>query len=784
MSYRNKLLDTFLTVIACGIAAVWVIYPPATSIVPSKISILVPLLAFKLQSDHLGLVLQKSYKLIFAAIIATGISSCIIYLQCLVEDCYLDGRNRYITIIFSSPIIFLVPFSTQEGIMTPWTKLIDTGMALWYYGFMIIQTDVPLFTASWYLILCAAVPSVIVFFVTICICPLIFRLFPHKFKFRSVMTCSSLLLPSIDSFGRSLALWYEGTMEFLIAGGGNSEELDVRRRDCEKAAGRIKTIIRDLKSELWAELPTETLQDLEDTMELFFSQLAGIQLTYDSGYSGEAWDSVWAPLWTRLSVLKLGTVALLRNSSRDPTEANKKWMAIIKMEKGNGLIPELKKIRELQASTDVIYDQFVEVSICEEERVYKAAAEEGKFCDGAIERHSMPNRDTSRISFALISIIRFSQIVCDFRAIVLQEIVPKMESKFLWFSIPHFAFSFKLFFRNVCAIFVDLFKREKYLIDVNAVNSKDSFFISANVTKKFLLYPFRMALGLTVISLVLTIWGDSNPDIKKFEFWAYFPCVFCFLNTTGAAIVAGFLRVLGTLVGSAFAVVSILTMSGNSIAYFLLNLMLVFVAKLGALTNGYDRSWFVFIFTWQVVAFSAWDSGDDETVGLYRILATVSGVLAAVLMTCLLFPSFAYASLKGMTAQSILLNVEIVNDSMRKILENPSQADQNHNSLIRLTEDIRVSRKAIFSSASAEIRVLGSVKKNGMLLNIQRMVDDLNRKALVSHSAAKLAIMDPHVYSEVLNWDAELVTTIVDLLSRLKSGSKHMALIFLQADAA
>jgi hypothetical protein len=185
-------------------------------------------------------------------------------------------------------------------------------------------------------------------------------------------------------------------------------------------------------------------------------------------------------------------------------------------------------------------------------------------------------------------------------------------------------------------------------------------------------HAFRSVLSQQIIAQIALFVARQSPNqFGPVIIWAQLPVVFCFLSTVGGSLIKGTRRVLGTLVGGAIGCVSAVVHAGSESSFFLEMIIIAFIGKLMSYHPNVGYAGPVFAFTWFICMLGSVTIGDSDSLlhaVFYRMVLTVSGVVASSLFAAILFPSFSSTQLRACMSKTVTTGAQLVVDGIRRVI--------------------------------------------------------------------------------------------------------------------
>jgi hypothetical protein len=144
-------------------------------------------------------------------------------------------------------------------------------------------------------------------------------------------------------------------------------------------------------------------------------------------------------------------------------------------------------------------------------------------------------------------------------------------------------------------------------------------------------------------------------------------------------VIKGSKRILGTLIGGGLGCITALTNSNSPSSFFLEMMIVAFIANLFSYHPACGYASTVGGITWIIITLPSIAVTDTSVMlhrVVYRLVLTVGGVVASLLISCLMFPSFSSFETRTSVSKSIGICTQLISDGIRGVVEGtPFQED-------------------------------------------------------------------------------------------------------------
>ena len=193
-------------------------------------------------------------------------------------------------------------------------------------------------------------------------------------------------------------------------------------------------------------------------------------------------------------------------------------------------------------------------------------------------------------------------------------------------------------------------------------------------------HMYRAVLGQQIVAqIALFVSRVDNREFGPYVLWSMLPILFTFLSTVGGTVIKGSKRVLGTLVGGGIGCITALTNANSPSSYFLEMMIISFIANLFSYHPSCGYASTVGGITWIIITLPS-IAVTDTTLMLqrvfYRLVLTIGGVVASLLISGLMFPSFSSSEMRSSFSKSVTICTQLVTDGIRGVVAGtPFQED-------------------------------------------------------------------------------------------------------------
>ena len=193
-------------------------------------------------------------------------------------------------------------------------------------------------------------------------------------------------------------------------------------------------------------------------------------------------------------------------------------------------------------------------------------------------------------------------------------------------------------------------------------------------------YMYRAVIGQQIVAqIALFISRSDEKEFGPYVLWSMLPILFTFLSTMGGTVIKGSKRILGTLIGGGLGCITALTNSNSPSSFFLEMMIVAFIANLFSYHPACGYASTVGGITWIIITLPSIAVTDTSVMlhrVLYRLVLTVGGVVASLLISCLMFPSFSSSEMRTSVSKSIGICTQLISDGIRGVVEGtPFQED-------------------------------------------------------------------------------------------------------------
>jgi uncharacterized membrane protein YgaE (UPF0421/DUF939 family) len=185
-------------------------------------------------------------------------------------------------------------------------------------------------------------------------------------------------------------------------------------------------------------------------------------------------------------------------------------------------------------------------------------------------------------------------------------------------------------------------------------------------------YVYRAVIGQQIVAQIALFIARNDPErFGKYIAWSMLPILFTFLSTVGGSVIKGSKRVVGTLIGGGLGCITALTNADSPSSFFLEMMIVSFIANLFSYHPAVGYASTVGGFTWFILTLPSITEVDTDvllTTVFYRLVLTVGGVSASLLISGLLFPSFSASEMRKSFSSTMAICTQLVIDGIRGVM--------------------------------------------------------------------------------------------------------------------
>jgi len=186
-------------------------------------------------------------------------------------------------------------------------------------------------------------------------------------------------------------------------------------------------------------------------------------------------------------------------------------------------------------------------------------------------------------------------------------------------------------------------------------------------------YIYRAVIGQQIVAQIALFIARMDPDnFGKYILWSMLPILFTFLSTVGGSIIKGSKRVIGTIIGGGLGCITGLTNADSPSSFFLEMMIVSFIANLFSYHASVGYAATVGGFTWFIMTLPSINVPDTSvllTNVYYRLVLTVGGVVASLLISGLVFPSFSASEMRKSFSRTVIVCTQLITDGIRGVME-------------------------------------------------------------------------------------------------------------------
>ena len=419
---------------------------------------------------------------------------------------------------------------------------------------------------------------------------------------------------NIDRFASRTAYLFEGLVAYLMSGPDHYDGILSRYKDLDAAVEKVYASKRSLDNSVWWQFSANNASELVECVTVIPSQLLALQHTLDEKYSDKVYQKLWSPLEPKFTET---ASAITRGLTSDIDLSPQASVSELCSELYSQL---LVKVREL----------------------------------GRSESEVDPP-DLMRFVFSMIALMRFARLTSRFVRLRAQLRAGK----------SHF---------SLYGPMRSLRSRIRALFSLKAWNESLRRDSMGGSVLGGLRYPIKLAIIQQVFVQGMIAWHNAGKEgIAMKAVWAALALIFCSVPTVGGSLAKGSRRILGTLIGGALGLLSVVMASNGNVLGYTLQLFLVcFVSKLLMFIRFFGYTGGVVALTWAIVAMASWgepyDYSKDVSLAARRILLTVVGASAAPVLSMLILPRFGTLSYRKATASMVDTCTDFVTQAVRLVL--------------------------------------------------------------------------------------------------------------------
>ncbi|KAF4651593.1 hypothetical protein FOL47_000294 [Perkinsus chesapeaki] len=173
-----------------------------------------------------------------------------------------------------------------------------------------------------------------------------------------------------------------------------------------------------------------------------------------------------------------------------------------------------------------------------------------------------------------------------------------------------------------------------------------------------LLFVLRVSICISIAAVVMVIISWYSPIAKTYFTYLLAPLYMCNLPTAGATLLKGTRRIIGTFAGCVL-VVACTAANPHILQAWILELWIIsYIGILVSLNPKFGYAGLLFILAWVSVGFNNGVYTNDRPEEMFltaawRMGLTLGGVIAVDLASLVIFPQFASAQLRDISARAI-----------------------------------------------------------------------------------------------------------------------------------
>lgn len=630
--------------VAALLSSVLIFHPDLRSALAPEISIVAPVWAMITVNPSLSTTVNFARKSIVSAVVG-AIPACLL--------ASVPSPFRFTMVVLSFPLPFLYAASDPACSNPLQQLMIAPGAILVHYATLGFGPD------DTFLCWKVAAEFALVFSVG-SVSGVLAHLLVTAVLRRRDSFCISEVDASLRGCLEQLLFTAEGTLMYLFTGSMHRKEISERIQTLRQCIVSYEASVGAWDAEWWSDKPKkEALAELRSRLAGAYAVQTGLLETFEDGYSDRYKQLLWEPVSLELEGLRLCIVASLRKMtawSRGGADAEESAAV-------------LESIQTLKEASDKFHEAVHNNRLrrCSEDVV-----------DAQGVRHMSAN-EVVRAMSATLTLERFPSLVSE-----LFEALEAAGIRDLAHKPPTSSLLVRSSFQQARAFFADAGDHSKYFVanPAEAILERGSPSHFKARARRFLKYPFRLALASHIAAIGLIAVGHELPYVKQYAVWVLLPCIICFLPTTGAGLQKSARRFVGTLFGSAVALGCVYWNPRNPPALISELLIVTFAGKYASTFPSIGYGGLVFGLTWDVVVLGTWNSAISESFNglvfaLMRCGMTLAGVCLTVAFSLVLFPNHATTHFERLCAEALLCTTEVCVITSRVLLSKSESGECN-----------------------------------------------------------------------------------------------------------
>ncbi|KAF4673547.1 hypothetical protein FOL47_010455 [Perkinsus chesapeaki] len=235
-------------------------------------------------------------------------------------------------------------------------------------------------------------------------------------------------------------------------------------------------------------------------------------------------------------------------------------------------------------------------------------------------------------------------------------------------------------------------------------------------------FPARLTLSITVATLGVLGAAEEYPVLLVEGFWALMPVISCFLPTVGSTLSTAVRRFLGVMVGGGLAMIAV-SVHPLNVAAFIIDVFLVAaVTRFLVVSSRIGYAAMQMFITFIVVGVVSGIDPDLSTgtrvlMAAERMLYTLIGVAATIVLSMLTIPAFICRQLAHKTADELRTSAAVLIHGISTLVE--CDDDESPGGSTGISEDSVVSTgTAIFEKDTARAAALDGAREESTLLHL------------------------------------------------------------------